>query len=178
MSEAPIRILAENRAAADALPGPLKSAFGQMSIHVAGYEVRPVVAYDFVLFEHLNSFVHRQILETMQTPEGQQPEEVTPTKQEAWDLVWQLTRTAKEADAVFQAGGTKAIQQASREAFPMVLHDAVINQVIAAAMQQIKRYMETMIRYGAGEDTGGNGKTTFFQEAGASVTASAGGSST
>lgn len=146
-----------------------------MEIAVGDFKVRPVVAYDFVMFEHLNSPIHRQILETAQRLDEKKnpPEEVPFTKEDSWDLIWQLTRPVREADAVFQAGGAKAVHDAAKS-IPFELDQAVINDLFLAALSQIKRYMDTMVKYGSSKEKG-EGETVFFPQPEESLTASGGG---
>jgi hypothetical protein len=176
ITEQQTRILAENRATGDALPGPLKMAFGRMEISVGVHMVRPVVAYDFAIWEAMNSPIHRQMLEIMQfvPVEGHpeiKPDEVSFTRFESFELIWQLTRKCEDVDRVYQKGGIGAISTAARLEIGQ-LDLPVISQLLEAAVLQVKRQLETTVGYAQQEE---DGKTTFFPEAGANPTASAGG---
>lgn len=160
---------AAKRASADPLPGPLAAAFGPQDIIVDNWHIRPLVAYDWAVMKDTNHAIYRQMLEYMQL--GDKAPDVEPTPQEAWEIIYLLSRPCEAADEVFQRGA-KAFATAARREIGMKLHPGEITLLSKACFTQVQRHMTTMVKYAQKADK--DGEQSFFPQP-PSETASAGG---
>ncbi len=160
---------AEARASADPLPGPLGDAFAADAIMVGNIGVRKIVASDWQFFKKINSPVLRVVQEILQNPNSELNLEVDPA--EYWAVVWQFTHTPKQCRDAF-AKGEDDFRALVAEEVGDSQDEAIVNLIIAAVMEQIKRSWSTALQYKSGmeKDEGIN-----FPQAGASKMASAGG---
>lgn len=147
----------------DPLPGPLADAFGVPAREIAGLRVRPLVHYDFVAFRRLDSPLLRA---------GEQT--VAYTDEEAYEMVWQLTRPAREVASVL-GRGREAVREAAME-----LGFSVGPMEMADLMAEVRRVFEaafsTALHYQARDASAGAG-TVFTPPPAEQRTVSAGGSS-
>jgi len=151
--------MANDRAAADAMPGPLLNAFSEGSIKAAGRLVRKIVAYDYVILKTLNSPLHRMLLELAKPDELREKVDNEPS--EEWDLCLQFTIPCKEA-ANLLAQGAEAFHQASVERISMAWEPSEVELVILAIFEQLKRNAESANRYSAAAKEAN--EITFFRE--------------
>lgn len=147
------KVSANRRANAETLPGSLRAAFGPGAIQIGEWTVREVVLRDMDLFSLMDSPVHRQMLEVYEKKD--KAEEVQPTRDEQYELVYQLTRSCKEVDQLFRKGGKEAVRQAAIETIPYSVKDPLVfSRLLAACLEQVHRQLETMQSFDEGEEDG------------------------
>lgn len=159
--------LAGKRASADPMPGPLIRAFCEGPIEVAGVTVFPVVPRYFQALRALNSPLISMLQDVVQS--GKIDTELTD--EQAWEICWIFTHSGKQVrDAM--AKGLSVLKELSmveigESQFPVAL-------VTAAVMEQIKRHMETAVKYTAQAKE--EGSISFFQDSVTPPNAGMGGS--
>lgn len=160
------------RATADPLPGPLTNAFAKGAIKVGGDNVRKIVASDWTVFKQIDSPLLRMVQELQQNP-GVNPN-VDFTELEQQTICWQFLNHPKRVREIIEAGTLKetVIQEIADE------YDAgVLNLILFAVMEQMKRGWQTALKYSAALEE--SGEVTFFRDASPGTKMdSAGGSTT
>lgn len=141
-----IEQMANDRAEADPLPGPLLNAFSPGAIKVAGHHVRKFVAYDHVLLKLLNSPLHLTMLE-LAKPEDKR-EEVKSTDQEEWDLCLQFTTPCKEVAGLIEKD-VEGFHRLAKEQFGMGESSEVVKLILLGVLQQVANNILTGNKYAA-----------------------------
>jgi hypothetical protein len=164
---------AKARANTDPLPGPIAEVFDERGfIEVEGLEVRPIVAYDFVIVKRLDLKLHQFILE-LAKPEGQR-EEINWEPEEQWLIAFIFTRPCKVVRELMRKGGRELILEKACEEICDKLSPFVIRDLCDAVLLQFGKCLITAVEYGESKDE--KDKTKLFQDAGATQPmASAGG---
>ena len=91
-------------AAGNPLPGPLLSAYAAVPFEVAGFRIRPVVHYDFVLLARLESplMTHLRGSKSAATPF---------TDEQGYDMVWHFCRPVRQVAAEIAAYESQALRE-------------------------------------------------------------------
>lgn len=157
------------RAQADPLPGPLTNAFAKGAIMVGKIPVRKCVASDWEFLKVTNS----PLLEIIQSLQ-QNPKETPPTEnlseESAHAVCWQFMNHPKRVREIIAAGTLAETVQAE---VSDEISAPVLRVIFVAAMEQMGRVWKTALGFSAELEE--KGEITFFQNAGATKTASAGG---
>lgn len=151
---------AESLSNATPLPGALAKAFPLPELKVGAFSVRAPRAYDWTLLKAINSPIHRQILEMANALSDKK--DVDFTDEEGWDICYQFTRSCREVDAVYCAGGHAALRAKAKEIFAFELETVQIAEIVKAVILQIANTWETAMSYKGDEK--GEGATTFFRD--------------
>ncbi len=167
-TEAVLENLANKRASADPLPGPLGQAFCEGPIEVAGVTVYPVVPRYFQALKALNSPLISMLQDVVQS--GKMDTELEDEK--AWEICWIFTHTGKQVREQI-AKGKESLSELAIETVGES-SDYPVGLVMAAVMEQIKRHMTTAIKHTA--DAKEEGKISFFQDSVTPQNAAMGGS--
>src|SRR5262245_1753898 len=136
-----------DRVSGDPLPGPLAQAFSNTEITIAGVTVRKVVASDWIILRELNSPVIRLIQELRQNPNDDPKVEVKD--EENFEIVYQFTHTAKECRALLRHGKEYFREKALEFVDEKEFNPIQVQDIVAAAMEQIRRSWETALKYHA-----------------------------
>lgn len=152
--------LAEKRANADPLPGPLADAFTNGPIKVGKWSVRQLVAYDWTIMKAINSPLYQQMLEA-DKPEGEQSD-TDFTDLQGYEICWQFTRPIGDVDAVFTKGGHVGVSIASKNAMAFECQPYEIADIINAVTRQVTNAFATALKYKADKEK--DGDTTFFRD--------------
>jgi hypothetical protein len=151
MVEHGLKVMASERAAADALPGPLIGIFENGDIKVVGLTVRKLYAIDEATFKMIGSPIYEMILESAK-PEGLRDAVECTTEQE-WELILQFTMPPKDAYLLAKQG---------REAFSLAAMEKIggmeyiqPKEILVAVMEQITRAFKTKVNY-VPDDKGGD----------------------
>ncbi len=159
--------LASKRASADPLPGPLVRAFCEGPIEVAGVTVFPVVPRYFQALRALNSPLISMLQDVVQS--GKIDTELSD--EQAWEICWIFTHTGKQVREAMTKGVNQirelAMVEVGESQFPVAL-------VTAAVMEQVKRHMETAVKYTAQAKE--EGSISFFQDSATHPNVETGGS--
>lgn len=146
---------AGKRASADPLPGPLTKAFCEGPIEVAGVTVFPVVPRYFQALRALNSPLISMLQDVVQS--GKIDTELAD--EQAWEICWIFTHTGKQVREAMSKGIDQirelSMAEVGESQFPVAL-------VTAAVMEQVKRHMETAVKYTAQAKE--EGSISFFQD--------------
>jgi hypothetical protein len=146
-----VEVMAGDRAAADALPGPLIHIFEDGSIEAGGQKVRKLFAIDEAIFKIIDSPIYKMMLESAKPKAAQEP--VDCSDEDEWMLVLQFITPPIEAYK-FAKQGKKAFEEAAiLKASNMGMIE--IKQVIQAIMEQITRAFGTKLNYAADESAEG-----------------------
>lgn len=159
LQDAQLSNMANGRAAATALPGPVKEAFIAGPIKVGKYMVRQFVAADWIIMQTLDSPLQRLWLE-LQKPAGKQ-DPIEYSDEEECLICWQFTRPAKEA---YQAARTWSRAQILEIASNEFMFEGGVESplIIQAASEQFKRHILTRLEYAA--EVQKEGKVSFFPQ--------------
>lgn len=144
LATAQVESMANSRAGAAALPGPVADAFSG-PIKVGNYSVRPFVAADWVIIQKLDSPLYRMFLE-LQKPEDKQ-EKTECTAEEIAITCWHLTSDVR---SVYKAVSAD-VDAAKETALKAFFYDAgeVNDLIMAAAMEQFTRHLKTRLQHAA-----------------------------
>lgn len=139
-----LKIEAAKRANGDPLPGPLEAALDPESIVVGEIKVRPVVPGDWIILKKLDSPLYRLQIE-------EKKDDVTISEEESVEIIYQFTRPPKEVRQVLTQG-----RQYFRETALDTISDkfsiSQMLEVSRAVNEQLRRYYETIIKYGQAEE--------------------------
>ncbi len=157
-------------AAATPLPGPLARAFDPVPAApaVAGLTVRPVVHYDFVILDKLESPLLAQL---RGREPGEQP--VAVSDQQGYEIIFQFTRPVRAAAAVLAQGRSEFSAQA-RETIGMELNPGQIHALMQNVQREFSRAFCTVVGHESPPPEG----EVFTTPPAPPMTASAGGSIT
>lgn len=174
LEQSRIKMLAQKRASADPLPGPLAEAFIPGGIKVGEFTIRKIVASDWIILKQIGSPLHKQMLEWRQNPKN--PTNVEMDEQQEKELCYQFTRPVVEVREML-AAGSEAFQSAVTSEIGDKVDVHNIKIMALAVMEQVARSWSTAVEYASNLKE--EGEIRFFQEAEESkATASAGGSTT
>lgn len=152
-----LKLQAAGRANASPFPGPLKEAFVDGDIQVGQYKVRKVVAFDWIVFEAINSPLLELVKSARQNPKEAAQADISMKDQCA--ICWQFTRSADEVDEVLQKG-VDEVHRRVKEDFAKRASMSDIALLTDAVVKQI----QTMWATAQGHSANGQGDTTFFPE--------------
>ena len=141
-----LRVAAAPIANADPLPGPLLEAFDNVPIKVGQFEVRPVVAADWLILKRLNSPLYRQAIETESVP-------IETSDDDGIEIIYQFTRPAKEVRAVL-AQGLEHFKEQAKQAIADECNMAQLEELIAAVRIQLQRTYTTALAYVQEKESG------------------------
>jgi len=157
-----LKELAAGRAMADPLPGAAYDAMLAEDIEVettiGKVNVRPNVAYDWVIFKQINSPVYNLTLESGMPKEIR--EEVDFKEQQAFELIYQFTHSCKEIRNLLRKGNGNIEISNNKDEKYAVFREEVLNTtadkysvfdikpLINAVMQQILKSSSSALEYG------------------------------
>jgi hypothetical protein len=178
------RSAATRQANAEPFPGPLAAAFVAEPPAVAGLELRPIVAGDFILFRKLDSPLYRRTFQIAEhqrqiaageVPENTAPPETKFDEEECVEMIYQLSVPIATARAALKKG-----RDAFRETALAAVTDRVpvtaFPELVAAVVSHFTAAFSTAVRYESPEDE--SKETVFTTPAEDVATASAGGLTT
>jgi hypothetical protein len=119
------RIKALERAAREPLPGPLLEVYASVPTTVAGFTIRPLVHYDFILLTRLGS----PLIEHLRGTAAAKTAQTGFTDEQAYEMVWQFCRPCKVV-----AAELAAYETAARRECP----DADADRINARVREQFK----------------------------------------
>jgi hypothetical protein len=151
-------------AAVDPLPGPLLDAFTTGPQTVAGFSIRPLVHYDFVILRQLNSPLIAQLQATAaaQATPGAPPPRTPFTDQDAYEVIYLLTRPCREAAAML-AQGAERYRAVSAESIGMVVGPVDMALLVRAIEREVVRAFSTALSYEPRESNPPDGTQVFPQ---------------
>ena len=161
-------------ARAEPLPGPLLDAFAGVPEEIAGFRLRPVVHYDFVLLRLLDSPILKHLAGNAERESGPTP----LTDDDSYVLIYQLSQPIqvwvdwweKHPDRPRAAA---AFRRLARAEIGLKHGPLEVALLIRAAEREIVRAFSTVVKYAPKETSG-----DFLSPPAPKETASAGGSIT
>lgn len=157
--EQKLNSLATKRALADPLPGPVGEAFCSGPIEVGGKIVYQIVPRHFTALKMLNS----PLISVMQDVVSTGAVDTIFSDEQSWELCWVFTHTGKEVKEALDKGGL-FIKSLCEEIGDIPNYPVAL--VVAAIMEQLKRHMETSIRFTA--EAQEKDEISFFRDLGTS----------
>lgn len=168
-----IRVLANDYASGDPLPGPLPNIFDGEPIDVHGIKIRKMFVVDEIIFKKLNSPVLK-IMQEQAKPENMR-EPLNFDAEDIWMLVAQFTMTPQQAYNLL-GKGVEAFKQYAVQEISCKMSMPQLDELVKAIMQQLVGANATRVSHESEEASNGNGlpfpKPTSVEEP---LTVSAGG---
>ena len=146
------------KAMAKPLPGASFAAFTKGEIPAAGKVVNRVVPAHFAVLQALDS----PLLKMIEQATTKQKADVDFTAEQRWQVCYVFTEDAKTVFKALKSKGADFIRQEAENAILEVWDEAQINLVMIAVLEQIKRHIQTTVKF-AGEMKE-RGDVSFFQE--------------
>lgn len=163
--------------AAHPLPGPLLDAFLPEALTAAGFELVPLTAAHFAIFQRIGSPVLRELAEMGKPADQRAP--VDYTDEDLWELLFLQTMSAPKARSVLGLG-REWFREAALAATADKLGAGVLaqkGQLLSALAANIARAFSTRLSHQAA-DQEGERKPVFTLPPAGPTTALAGGSTT
>lgn len=145
------------RAMAKPLPGPAASAFTKGAIEAGGKIVNRVVPAHFAVLQALNS----PLLKLIENATTEKKSEVDFDDEQQWQICYIFTTDAKQLRSTLKSKGVEAIKKEAESACGE-WSAAEINFVMLAIVEQLKRHVETTVKFAAEMEA--NGDVHFFRE--------------
>jgi len=145
-------------AKAKPLPGPLSQAFASGPIKVAGKTVNRAVPSHFAILQALES----PLLKMMESAMTNKDVKMDFKPAEQWEICLVFTQDAETLYEMLENEGVKAIKKLARSAVGHSWDAGIVNLVMISVLEQIKRHIETTVRFAA--ELEGGGEVSFFQE--------------
>lgn len=163
----------QRRAAANAvpLPGPLLDAFAHVPQTISGRTVRPVMHYDFVILQKLDSPLLKHL-------KGGTKKATAYTDEQGYEMVYQFTQPIREIVAAIARDGREfagRFKAAALETIGLSLGPVEVGLLVQAVEREFLRAFSTRLGY---EAKPGEPGQVFTTPPPAPTTASAGGSTT
>jgi hypothetical protein len=145
-------------ARAKPLPGAAGPAFTSGNISAGGKTVYRVVPAHFAVLQALESPLLAMIDAAMN--KGETKADFNHLQQ--WEICYVFTMDARKAYEQLEAGGVEAIRKAAKEEVGLVWEPGAVNLVILAVLEQIKRHVQTTVKFAAEMEK--EGQISFFRE--------------
>ena len=140
------------------LPGASGKAFASGPVRAAGKIVNRVVPSHFAVLQSLDS----PLLSMIENAMGKKSVDVSFKPHEQWQICYVFTEDAEEVYTLLETEGAKAVAQAAKKAVGMGWEASAVNLVMLAVLEQIKRHVETTVKFAAEMEA--QGDVSFFQE--------------
>jgi hypothetical protein len=140
------------------LPGAAGKAFTSGPIKAAGKVVNRVVPCHFAILQALES----PLLAMIENAMTQKRQEVDFKASEQWDVCYIFTEDAEAVYELLESEGVSSVRKAAKSTVATKWEAAAVNLVMLAVMEQVKRHIETTVRF-AGEMEA-QGEVSFFRE--------------
>lgn len=145
-------------AKAKPLPGAAGHAFTSGDIKIAGKVVHRCVPAHFAVLQAISS----PLLVMMEEAASKKEVRMDFKPQEQWEMALVFTEDAEAMYDLLESEGVKAIKQKARKEIGMKWEPASVNLVIVAILEQIKRHVETTVKFSAEAEK--DGQISFFRE--------------
>ena len=139
------------------LPGAAESAFTKGAIKAAGKTVNRVVPTHFAVLQALNS----PLLAMIENATAEKKASVDFDDEQQWEICYVFTTDAKALRKTLKADGIDAVKKLA-EATCGDWSAAELNFVMLAVIEQLKRHVETTVKFAA--DMEASGDVSFFLE--------------
>ena len=146
------------RAMAKPLPGASAAAFTKGEINAADKIVNRVVPAHFAVLQALDS----PLLKMIEQATTKTKADVDFTAEQRWQVCYVFTEDAKTIYKALKSKGADFIREQSENVVMATWDEAQINLVMIAVLEQIKRHIQTTVKF-AGEMKE-RGDVSFFQE--------------
>jgi hypothetical protein len=140
------------------LPGA-SDAILKDSIQVGSRQIRPVVPVHFAVLQGLDSPLLKLIADAT---ENKKAALVNPTQEQKWEICHVFTEDPKTLFKAFKSKGADFIREQSADAVGMIWQAAEIELAMPAIMEQLKRHIETTVKFAAEMEA--KGDVSFFRE--------------
>jgi len=148
LKEHQLRLTANAMASAEALPGPVRTAFDPcQNIQVGPYSVRPCYDADIEYLSLLSHPLNEMRLQAQASGDGNVPNLYQPQGQPAWQLCYLLTTDIDEIDALFEKGGIEAFKKAAKKKMSRLQLSALV-KLSEACIEQYGRFWLPVQEYG------------------------------
>ena len=141
------------------LPGASKDAFTKSQIRVGERRINPVVPAHFAVLQALDSPLLKLIADATANKSA---ELTNPTQEQKWEICHVFTADAKTLFKTLKSKGVDFIREQAADAVGMEWQAAEVELAMPAIMEQLKRHIETTVRF-AGEMEK-EGDVRFFRE--------------
>ena len=140
------------------LPGASGKAFTTGNIKAGGKIVFRAVPAHFAVLQALES----PLLKMMENAMTKSEVKLDFKPSEQWEVCYVFTEDAEKVYDLLESEGVKAIKKVARKEVGMKWDAASVNLVMLAILEQIKRHVETTVKFAA--DMQEAAEVTFFQE--------------
>jgi hypothetical protein len=141
------------------LPGPLAQVFPSASIQAGGKTIHRVVPSHFACLQSLESPLLKMIEEAMTSSELKS--EVNFNPQQQWDVCYLFTSDPEQAYDLLETG-VNNFHKVARKEVGNGWDAASINFVMIAILEQIRRHILTLVRFGSEMEA--KGDVSFFRD--------------
>lgn len=145
------------RAKTKPLPGPAAGAFIHGGIVAAGKNVQRVMPIHFIILQALDS----PLLKMIENAMTKKSVEVDYSERQQWELCHVFTCEPRSLRRTFKDNGISKIKS-DAESFMESWTAAEINIVMLAILEQVKRHIETTVKFAAEMEA--KGDVSFFRE--------------
>lgn len=147
------------KAMAKPLPGALGNAFLKSDIKVGSRMIRPVVPAHFAVLQALDSPLLKLIAEATSSKSA---ELKNPSQEEKWEICHVFTAEPKTLFKELKSKGVDFIREQAQDAVGMTWEAAEVELAMPAIMEQLKRHIETTVRFAAEMEA--KNEVSFFRE--------------
>ena len=140
------------------LPGA-SDAILKDSIQVGSRKIRPVVPAHFAILQGLDSPLLKLIADATANKAA---DLVNPTQEQKWEICHVFTAEPKTLFKAFKSQGADFIREQSADAVGMEWQASEVELAMPAIMEQLKRHIETTVRFAAEMEA--KGDVSFFRE--------------
>lgn len=156
------RVTAIEHASANPLPGPLLDAYAHVPQEIAGFKIRALVHYDFVLLKQLDSPLLQQLAAAApasaggDSPAGRTAAAGrTPfTDEQSYDMIWQFCRHPREVRAELAAYTRQARAELAAKAGGASVPASLDPASVPASLDPIADRVRELFRERALEEIG------------------------
>jgi hypothetical protein len=141
------------------LPGASKDAFTKDSIQVGSRQIRPVVPAHFAVLQGLDSPLLKLIADATANKKA---DLVNPTQEQKWEICHVFTAEPKALFKALKSKGADFIREQAADAVGMEWEAAEVELAMPAIMEQLKRHIETTVKFAAEMEQ--KGDVSFFRE--------------
>ena len=149
----------DQRARSKPLPGSAGKAFTSGPINAGGKVVNRVVPAHFALLQALESPILKMIESAAADKEKKSEVDFKP--REEWELCYVFTEDVEASYELLESKGVAELRKAIKKA-AMSWEGVATNLIMMAVVEQIKRHVETTVRFAAEMEK--DGQVTFFRE--------------
>ena len=154
-----VRQLCIRKAQSVPLPGASKDAFTKDSIKVGSRQIRPVVPAHFAILQALDSPLLKLIADATANKTA---ELANPTQEQKWEICHVFTAEPKTLFKELKSKGVDFIREQSADAVGLEWQAAEVELAMPAIMEQLKRHIETTVKFAAEMEA--KGDVSFFRE--------------